>query len=123
MDVFSVFEMTPYTFLELSQGGILGNTIKSSSNAIGIFKERNGMTQSNNQETVESTATLHIKPSESFLATVGNNVVGHGITAFKNGNLQNYRIIGMKEGFDFSTNNLEFYLLTLKAESLADYVS
>jgi len=119
MSVFDVFQETPYTFLKLNQGGILGNTIASETIASGIFKERNGMVQNNNPETLQSDATLHIKPFESYLATVGNNVVGHGIRAFKNGNEQEYRIVGQVEGFNYEDNTLEFYRLTLKAESLA----
>jgi len=123
MDVFSVFQSTVFTFLELNEGGILGNTVKSQSTSTGIFKERNGMAQNNNMETVQSDATMHIRPSDSYLASVAYNVVGHGIRATKNGSTQDYRIIGQVEGFDFDTNTLEFYRLTLKAESLAEYTN
>lgn len=121
MDVFQVFQKTPYIFLELHEGGILGNTIKSQTTADGVFKERDGMVQNNNLETVQSDATLHIKPSESFLTAVDYNTVGHGIRESKNGSTQDYRIVGQVEGFNFDTNTLEFYRLTLKRESLAEY--
>lgn len=116
--VFDVFQETAYTFLQLVQGGARGNSVKESTATTGVFKERNGMVQNNNLETVESDATLHIHPNEPFLTTLGGNVVGHGIRATKNGSTQDYRIIGQVEGFNFDTNELEFYRLTLKAESL-----
>lgn len=123
MDVFQTFTTTSYTFLELSSGGILGNTVKSQQNATGVFKERNGMTQYlENMETKDSDATLHIRPDEAFLASVGGDTVGHGVRVAKNNaSPQNYRIIGQVEGYNFHSGVLEFYRLTLKAESLADY--
>lgn len=119
MDVFEAFQETPYTFLELAQGGVRGNTVKESEPTTGVFKQRNGMLQNNNLETVQSDATLHIHPNEPFIASVGGNLVGHGIRNSKNGYDKTYRIIGQVEGFNFDTNVLEFYRLTLKAESLA----
>lgn len=124
MDVFEAFEVTPYTFLKLAQGGVRGNTAKAHTDTTGVFKERNGMVQNNNLETVQSDATLHIRPDEPFIAelqaiTKGNQfLVGNGIRATKNGFTQDYRIIGQKEGFNYEDNVLEFYLVTLKAESL-----
>jgi hypothetical protein len=122
MDMFQTFTNTSYTFLELNNGGILGNTVKSFQDALGVFKERNGMNQNENMETVSSDATLHIRPNEAFLATVGGNTVGHGVSVEKNNaSPQTYRIIGQVEGYNFHTGVLEFYRLTLKSESLADY--
>lgn len=125
MDVFDQFQETAYTFLQLAQGGVLGNTIASQTTTTGIFKERNGMVQNNNLETVQSDATLHIHPDEPFIAVVqaisseNEFLVGHGIRATKNGSTADYRIIGQVEGYNFDTNVLEFYRLTLKAEDLA----
>lgn len=50
MDVFEAFPeaIQPITFLELNEGGILGNTIKSTHEFNGILKERKGMTQNQN---------------------------------------------------------------------------
>lgn len=118
--VFDLFQETAYTFLRLTQGGARGNSIKTSTATTGVFKERNGMVQNNNLETVQSDATLHIHPDEPFLTTLGGNIVGHGIRATKNGLTQDYRIIGQVEGYNFDTNVLEFYRLTLKAEKLVD---
>jgi len=125
MDVFDVFQETGYTFLQLNEGGILGNTVEATTDTTGIFKERDGMIQTNNMETRQSDATLHIHPDEPFIATVqalsdkNEFLVGHGIRATKNGSKADYRIIGQVEGFNFDTNVLEFYRLTLKAEDLA----
>ena len=122
-NVFNAFPeaIQSYTFLELSQGGILGNIIKSQSTFSGILKERKGMGVNRNMELKESTSTLHIRPSEPFLATVSHNVVGHGIRATKNGATEDYRIVGQREGFDFNAGLLDFFYVTLKAESLAEY--
>ena len=123
MDVFEAFPeaIQTYTFLELSQGGILGNTIESRHNFAGILKERKGMGVNQNMELKESTSTLHISPSEPFIALVGSKLVGHGIEATKNGATETYRIVGQREGFDFDEGDNEFFYVTVKAESLADY--
>ena len=123
MDVFEAFPeaIQPITFLELNEGGILGNTIKSTHTFNGILKERKGMTQNQNMELKESTSTLHIPPSEAFIASVGGDLVGHGIRATKNGSTVDYRIVGQPEEYDFDTGELEFFYVTLKQESLAEY--
>lgn len=123
VDVFRAFPraIQTYTFLELSQGGVLGNTVKSTHEFGGILKERKGMGRNLNMELKESTSTLHIRPDESFIALVGGNLVGHGILATKNGATETYRIVGQPEGFNFNTGQNEFFWVTLKAESLAEY--
>lgn len=123
IDVFKAFPraIQTYTFLELNQGGVLGNTIKSRTDFGGILKERKGMSQNRNMELKESNSTLHIRPDESFIATVQGNLVGHGIIATKNGATETYRIVGQPEGFNFQSGLNEFFYVTLKAESLADY--
>ena len=123
MDVFDSFPeaIQTYTFLELAQGGILGSTVVSEHQFGGILKERKGMGVNQNMELKESTSTLHIRPSETFIGLVGSNLVGHGIRATKNGSTETYRIVGQPEGFNFDTGQLEFFYVTLKAESLAEY--
>ena len=123
MNPFDLFPeaIQPITFLELNEGGILGNTIKSTHTFNGILKERKGMTQNQNMELKESTSTLHIPPQEAFIALVGGELVGHGIRATKNGSTVDYRIVGQPEGYDFDTGELEFFWVTLKQESLAEY--
>lgn len=114
MDVFSLFKTTPYTFLVLGQGGIRGNKVLSSHDAIGIFKLRRGLTQGRDVQNATSTATLHIKPSESFLVGL-NDLVGNGVTV----NNQSYRIVGVTNGMNFDNNVLEHITLTLQVEALA----
>lgn len=118
MDVFSNFASTPYEFLQLNRGGILGDTIESVTEATGIFKERDGRVPFNaNQDTESSDATLHIRPSEPFLAVLNNNLVGHGIRHQD----QDYLIIGQttgRGGTDFGT--IEHYRLLLRRESLSE---
>jgi hypothetical protein len=122
--VFDVFPETPYTFLQLGQGGILGNTILSETDAYGVLKLRTGTTSNLNREAVQSDATLHIHPNEQFIPVISEGsveaLIGHGIRSSKNGITQEYRVIGYKEGYNFDTNILEFWLLTLKAESIAE---
>lgn len=117
----------PCTFLELNVGGILGNTVKQRYDFGGIVKTRNGMTVSNNLELLESSTTVHIRSNEPFTVLLSdyalNGFVGCGIEVTKNGRTQAYRITGYPDGYDFDTGVTEFYRLTLKAESLADYVS
>ncbi len=67
--VFDMFDASDYSFLEISRGGVYGNRIVSETTAEGIFKLRGGMVSSNNQETRDSDATLHIKPDEPFVSS------------------------------------------------------
>lgn len=72
-DVFDVFDTTPYTYLAISRGGVAGNTITQTYEADGIFKLRRGLLRGENTENVEQGATLHIRPTESFLEDVPAN--------------------------------------------------
>lgn len=116
MTVFDAFTSTEYTFLELARGGALGDTVKTSTEATGVFKERDGQNQFNqNMTTVDSDATLHIRPTEPFLAPLNYNLVGHGVRHQN----QDYLIIGQTTGrggrnFDI----VEHYRVTLKREDL-----
>ena len=67
VEVFDVFDLSEYTFLEISRGGITGNTIDDTYTAYGVFKLRSGFIRGENSENVEQGATLHIRPTESFL--------------------------------------------------------
>lgn len=73
LTVWDVFNTSPYTYLEISRGGVTGNVIAGSYSAEGIFKLRGGMIQGQNSEQSEQGATLHVKPSESFLTNVPTN--------------------------------------------------
>lgn len=65
--VFDVFDLSDYTFLQISRGGVAGNTIVGSYEAQGVFKLRSGLVRGENTENVEQGATLHVRPTESFL--------------------------------------------------------
>jgi hypothetical protein len=118
MDAFTIFATTDYTFLQLeSKTG--GNTVVAEFPGNGVVKLRDGMTQVDNVEAFESTSTVHIRPTESFLSVVGGNMVGHGIRVEKdNHELAVYRIEGQVEGYDFELGQLAFYKVTLKRESI-----
>ena len=105
--VFDLFVSVPYTFLEISRGGVAGDTIVNTVDADGVFKLRDGMNVNNDQETKSSDATLHIRPTESFVST---GLVGHGIAV----NGRTYEIIGRTEGMNFDTGVVEHYRVTLQ---------
>lgn len=71
--VFDVFDVSPYTFLELERSSITGNTIVASYEATGVFKLRTGFLRGDSMENVEQGATLHIRPTEPFLSGVPSN--------------------------------------------------
>lgn len=123
MTVFSAFINTPYTFLRISRGGVRGNEIVESYDALGVFKLREGMVSVGNQESRESSATLHIKPDESFLADVIDDgkleLVGHGVRV----NNVEYEILGSTGGNNFETNVLEHYRVTLAVADFAEETS
>ena len=110
--VFDVFANIPYTFL------LLGNTVEGFGvveqiQATGVFKLRNGMNVSNDQETKTSDATLHIKPAETFVST---GLTGHGIEVQG----RTYRIIGTTEGVNFDTGVTEHWRVTLQERAFED---
>lgn len=112
--VFDVFVNTPYTFLRVSRGGVYGNVITMSIDAQGVFKLRNGMVQANNQESRQSDATLHIRPSETFAA---EDIVGQGIRH----NGLDYEITGQTGGQNFDNGALEHYRLTLNRTDYSEF--
>lgn len=114
--VFDVFVSVPYTFLIVNRGGVYGNVITSEIAATGVFKLRDGMIMLNNQESRQSDATLHVRPSESFIATVGGDMVGHGIR--KDG--QDYEVLAQTGGDNFDTGVREHYRLTLQRTDYAE---
>lgn len=120
MGPFALFTTTNYTFLQLESGSG-GNKIVEEFAANGIVKLRDGMVQVDNVEAFESTSTVHIRPTEPFIDSLGGNLVGHGIRVAKdNHESATYRIEGQTEGYDFDTGKLEFYKVTLKKESIWD---
>jgi len=65
--VFDVFDLSEYTFYELERDGVTGLNIVDSTTANGVFKLRSGLVRASNSENVEQGATLHIRPTESFV--------------------------------------------------------
>lgn len=112
--VFSVFELTPYTFLEVSRGGVYGNVITATHSAEGVFKLRNEMVQINNQELRQSAATLHVRPEESFITQLA---VGQGIRV----DGQDYEIIGQTGGKNYDDGEMEHYTLTLQNTDYSEF--
>lgn len=112
MNVFDAFDLTAYTYLELSRGGVAGNMIVSETNADGVFKLRTGMNVSNDQETKSSDATLHIRPDEPFTPKVGNGIWVEG---------DSYEIVGLTGGDNFDTGEREHYRVTLQATDFSDF--
>lgn len=117
MDVFEAFETIPYTFLLLNRGGITGNTIRVQYPATGVFKLRSQKIQTDNTETKDSNATLHIRPTEEFLSATENNLVGHGVRIEG----RDYEIIGQTGGMNFHTGVMEHYTATLQEADYSDF--
>jgi hypothetical protein len=113
-NVFDNFELTPYTFLEVTRGGVYGNRITATHSAEGVFKLRSEMVMVNNQEVRRSAATLHVKPDESFISSIA---VGQGIRVEG----QDYEIIGQTGGKNYEDGELEHYTLTLQNTDYSEY--
>lgn len=71
--VFDVFDSVAYQYLEIERGTAAGNIITAVHDATGIFKMRSGIIRSQNAENFEQGATLHMRPTESFLTDVPAN--------------------------------------------------
>lgn len=121
-EIFDVFDLSDYTFLYLKRGGVAGNTILNAIDAQGVFKLRTGMTVSSNQESRQSSSTLHVRPYESFIQSTGSDkkpekLVGHGIRCQG----ADYEIQGATGGDNYETREREHYTLTLKAADFSNY--
>lgn len=112
--VFDVFDLTPYTFLSVSRGGVYGNIITNTYEADGVFKLRNEMVQINNQELRQSAATLHVRPDEAFISSLA---VGQGVRVLG----QDYEIIGQTGGKNYENGEMEHYTLTLQNTDYSEY--
>lgn len=117
VEMFDVFDLSDYTFLQLVRGGITGNTIVASYQATGVYKLRSNLVRGENSETKESNATLHIRSTESFLSGLDNNLVGHGVRVFD----KDYEIVGQTGGKNFHNGVMEHYTATLQESDFADY--
>jgi len=72
-DVFDVFDLSSYTFLEIENNTITGDRILNEYEADGVFKLLTGLVRNANAENVEQGATLHIRPTEAFVKPQGTN--------------------------------------------------
>ena len=113
MTVFDVFQEQPYAYLEISRGGVLGNTISKETNLNGIFKQRDNQETIQNIETNISSATLHAHPEDfsDFSVLVGNGVRVNGV---------DYEILSMTVGRNFDTGVVEHLTFTLQRASYSE---
>ncbi len=116
MDPFELFVTEPYTFLFL-KNSIGGKQIDSEVTTTGIIKLRNGKVQSNGRESFTSESTLHIRPTESFVTTVGGpeGLVGHGVRI----DTETYTIIGVTTAQDYELGRPAFHRATLERLTLS----
>lgn len=115
--VFDLFDLSDYTFLQISRGGTIGNVIVAQTPATGVFKLRSQFVRGENAETKESNATLHVRDTEPFLATNNNNLVGHGIRVFG----KDYEVVGQTGGKNFHSGIMEHYTATLQESDFSDF--
>lgn len=107
MTVFDVFQETPYTYLEISRGEILGNVITKETNFMGIFKQRESQETANNIELFQSSATLHAHPDDF---DDWSNLVGQGVRV----DGVEYEITNMTRGTNFDNGQVEHLTFTLQ---------
>lgn len=121
--MFNLFNTNPYTFVILEKE-LIGSVATTEYEAEGVIKFRDGEVVSNNAETFSSSATLHIKPDEPFIALLNGNLLGNGVRIVDEaGETEDYRIIGQSIGKDFDTGNVEFYKVTLQKENIVEWDS
>ena len=114
--VFDVFREVPLTYLDLKRGAVYGNLIEDTKDISGIFKVRSGMNTVNGLEAKDSNATVHVHPADF---TDIDDIVGNGIRY----NDVDYEIVGLTEGRNFATNEVEHYTLTLNRLTASDMVN
>lgn len=118
-EVFDVFDLSDYTFIQISRGSVRGNTVVATFDATGVFKLRSDLVRGENAETKDANATLHIRSTEPFLVSLENNLVGHGVEVFG----KQYEIIGQTGGKNFHDGVMEHYTATLQETEWPDYGS
>lgn len=104
--VFDVFREVELTYLTLDRARVYGNLIDSEKTIYGIFKVRSGMNTTNGLEAKDSSATVHVHPEDFDIL---DGIIGNGIRY----NGVEYEIVGLTEGRNFATNEVEHYTLTL----------
>lgn len=117
VDVFDAFEEIAYEYLVIpNRGGVYGNVVESSYDAVGVADIDGGMVTSNNQETHQSDSLLYIHPNEPFMPTNPKDFVGNGVRIDGN----DYEIVGFGIGKNQDDGVIEHYELTLQAADFAD---
>ena len=111
--VFDVFREVPMTYLTLQRGAVYGNLIEAEKDIVGIFKVRSGMNTTNGLEAKDSSATAHVHPDDFDII---DGIIGNGIRY----NDVDYEIVGLTEGRNFATNEVEHYTLTLNRLTASD---
>ena len=116
MTVFDMFVEVPFEYLTISRGEVYGNRIIGQKTLRGIVKIKEGMISQGNQEIRKSNNTVHVHP-EDFVGLTCEQIIGNGIRY----NNADYSIIGVTEGRNFDTNEIEHLTLTLeRAEYVGD---
>lgn len=115
--VFDVFEEIQYQFCQLLRGGVEGNSVVFAQPAWGVFKFRSNLVVGESTETKESNSTLHIRPTETFLATHDNYLEGQGVRV----DGKDYEIVGQTTGRNFDNGTIEHYTLTLQETNFATF--
>lgn len=116
MTVFDLFKEVEFDYLTISRGEVYGNRITADNKLMGVVKIREGMTTQNNQETRETNSMVHVHP-EDFTGLACEDIVGNGIRY----NDTDYSIIGVTEGRNFDTNEVEHLTLTLERANFTNF--
>lgn len=117
VEVFDIFDLTDYMFLEIDRGTIAGNVIVETFEAQGVFKLRSNFLRGDNSENKDSPSTLHIRSTESFLESLDDNLVGHGVTV----DGKDYEIVGQTGGKNFHSGVIEHYTVTLQESDFSGF--
>lgn len=117
--VFDVFEEVDYKYLVITRGGVYGNVIENTFDAVGVADIDGGMITTNNQETHQSDSLLYIYPEESFMPSNPKQFIGNGIRIDTN----DYEIIGFGTGKNQDTGEIEHYELTLQAADYSEFTN
>lgn len=116
MTVFDMFVEVLFEYLTISRGEVYGNRITGQKTLRGIVKIKEGMISQGNQEIRKSNNTVHVHP-EDFVGLTCEQIIGNGIRY----NNTDYSIVGVTEGRNFDTNEIEHLTLTLeRAEYVGD---
>lgn len=119
VSILDYFPTSTYTFCRV-EPQTQGLKVLEEYDGEGLFKIRGGMT-STDIETPTADASLAVKASESFVSDLNAELVGHVVKVAREAyEPLVYRIIGQVEGYDYDTDEQDFYRLTLKRETLWD---